>query len=65
MLGVRGGAAVAEREDLAAGTQGIGDAMPDREYEAGLGVEIAPLQLCTVKGSGAYAGFIHVANYDP
>jgi hypothetical protein len=36
MLGVRGGTSVAERENLAAGTQGIGDAIPDREYEAGV-----------------------------
>jgi hypothetical protein len=64
VLRVRGGTAVPEGENLATGTQGVGDATADREYEAGVGVHIAPLQVRAVVGSGAYAGFIHAANYD-
>jgi hypothetical protein len=63
VLRIRGGTAVAEGEHLAAGTQGIGDATADREYETGVGLEIAPLQVCFGRG-GTDAGFIHAANYD-
>jgi len=59
VLGVGGGAPVAEGEDLAAGTKHIGDATPDREDVAGVVGEIAPLQIGAVVGSGAHGSFIH------